>query len=425
MNSLRMLTGFYRNRKRVLSTGDTRPEVACHLAWQVERARLVGRSAAREGRSFRCTRNSGRNATTGRVLVLLVCLFALSASADSWPTFHGDFSLSGHSASKIPQKPKLLWRYQAEQAITTTPVANDQYIYVTTEMGNVHALSYNGKHGMARFKGKAPMPIILHTVVAAYLDGTVKAIDGLSGRMRWTQSLDGPIKSTPVVHRDKNPVPTLVILSQSSGALSAFDLLTGKPRWQQAGPERADGHLALSDNTLVFGSCAAAIHTVPVAGGQAVSSIPLGEGAEIAGGVATYMGRAYTGNRGGSIVAADLSSRTNLWINDEWTGELFTTPALDGKHLVVVNGYGSIACLDLATGKRLWLNEAEAVDAKSIVITGDSVVASMDGTLVILSLSDGKERWRFEISDEITSPAIVNGLILVGTDEGQVLAFGE
>jgi outer membrane protein assembly factor BamB len=263
------------------------------------------------------------------------------------------------------------------------------------------------------------------SVVAAYVDGTVRNFNGQDGSLRWTRKIGAPIRSTPVVYRQKGPDATLIVMSQPSGNLHAFDLLTGKDRWQRSGPERADGHLALSRDTLAFGSCAAAIHALPATGDKAVSSISLGEGAEVAGGVALYEGRAYTGNRGGSIVAVDLSSRTNLWVNNEWTGELFTTPAVDGKHLVVANGYGSIVCLDIETGDTRWTHEAEATDARSPVIAGDAVIASIDGTLVIMNLSDGKERWRYEISDEITSPAIVNGMILVGTDEGQVLAFGE
>ena len=71
------------------------------------------------------------------------------------------------------------------------------------------------------------------------------------------------------------------------------------------------------------------------------------------------------------------------------------------------------------------VNEFGDIGIDADIIAGDAVIASIDGTLVIMNLSDGKERWRYEISDEITSPAIVNGMILVGTDEGQVLAFGE
>ncbi len=383
--------------------------------------------------------------------LIVLGLSTLAAFADTWPTFHGDFSLSGYSKADVPTKPKLRWLYDAQSPVHAAPVADAYRLYVAMEKGDIHALNFKGKYlwsyahsnETGSIRMAAPVtaysftPLRIRTiegecreireqsVIAAYVDGTIRAFDGMAGDPRWSQKIEGPIKSTPLVYRTTGPDATVIVMNQPSGSLHAFDLLTGAARWQQDGPERADGHLALSRDTLAFGSCAAALHTLPADGNTPFTSISLGEGAEVAGGVVLHDGHVYSGNRGGSIVAADLSAGSNVWINTDWSGELFTTPAVDGKHLVAVNGYGSVVCLDLATGKRLWINEAEATDAKAPVIAGNSVVASIDGTLVILGLSDGKERWRYEISDEITSPSIIEGMILVGTDEGQVLAFGE
>jgi eukaryotic-like serine/threonine-protein kinase len=41
-----------------------------------------------------------------------------------------------------------------------------------------------------------------------------------------------------------------------------------------------------------------------------------------------------------------------------------------------------------------------------------------------VSLSYGKEIWSYEIGSAITgSPAIVNGLVIIGADDGTVYAF--
>jgi outer membrane protein assembly factor BamB len=42
----------------------------------------------------------------------------------------------------------------------------------------------------------------------------------------------------------------------------------------------------------------------------------------------------------------------------------------------------------------------------------------------MLSLADGKEIWNYEIGQGITSsPAVVNGKIVIGSDDGNVYAF--
>jgi outer membrane protein assembly factor BamB len=48
----------------------------------------------------------------------------------------------------------------------------------------------------------------------------------------------------------------------------------------------------------------------------------------------------------------------------------------------------------------------------------------MDGKLYILSLKDGKEITSYEIGEPISStPAIINGRILVGCEDGSVYSF--
>jgi eukaryotic-like serine/threonine-protein kinase len=43
-----------------------------------------------------------------------------------------------------------------------------------------------------------------------------------------------------------------------------------------------------------------------------------------------------------------------------------------------------------------------------------------------VSLKDGKELWNFEIGQPVTSsPAVVEGIVVVGSEDGSVYAFGE
>jgi len=53
------------------------------------------------------------------------------------------------------------------------------------------------------------------------------------------------------------------------------------------------------------------------------------------------------------------------------------------------------------------------------------VVGSEDGRLYLVKLADGTEVWNYEVGQAITSsPAVVNGRVVVGADDGVVYCFG-
>jgi len=63
----------------------------------------------------------------------------------------------------------------------------------------------------------------------------------------------------------------------------------------------------------------------------------------------------------------------------------------------------------------------------SPVICGEKVItASLDGWLYILDIKSGSLVWSFEIGGSIIScPAISNDKIVIGSDDGNIYAFGD
>ncbi|MBM3290016.1 MAG: Pyrrolo-quinoline quinone, partial [Candidatus Hydrogenedentes bacterium] len=80
-------------------------------------------------------------------------------------------------------------------------------------------------------------------------------------------------------------------------------------------------------------------------------------------------------------------------------------------------------CLDRASGVTRWRIALKGVPT-SPAIASDKVFVGVDGELVVLRLDTGGEVWRFEVSDSIAAPSIVNGMIVVGSEDGTVVAFG-
>ena len=53
------------------------------------------------------------------------------------------------------------------------------------------------------------------------------------------------------------------------------------------------------------------------------------------------------------------------------------------------------------------------------------VFGSGDGRLYLVSLAAGKKLWSYDLGKELTaSPAVAEGLVVIGCEDGVVYAFG-
>jgi outer membrane protein assembly factor BamB len=54
------------------------------------------------------------------------------------------------------------------------------------------------------------------------------------------------------------------------------------------------------------------------------------------------------------------------------------------------------------------------------------IFGSDDGFVYLVSLADGKKVWSYEIGQAInSSPAVVEGRFVIGSDDGSVYCFGK
>jgi len=132
---------------------------------------------------------------------------------------------------------------------------------------------------------------------------------------------------------------------------------------------------------------------------------------------------AFSGCRSGKLLCANVRTGKIVWSNPAAQAEIFTTPAVNAQWVVAASDDGQVFGVDRATGQTRWMVKPGA-KPKSPVLSGDKILLSAPGTLYMLSLSDGRTLWSAEAGDEISSPAVAFGLVLVGGDDGAVTAFG-
>jgi len=261
-------------------------------------------------------------------------------------------------------------------------------------------------------------------LVVASVDGNVYGISPRDGAQRWAYASGERIQGTPNYAGRRDERGRILVITQDQGAVHALGVDDGRKLWASEPKERTDGHMAVADGYAVFGNCASALVAVNVASGADAAMVSVGEGCEMAGGLAVLDGRVYGGNRSGSFSRIDLEPASVGWLNEDGDGSVHTTPAVAKEIAVFSGGDGVIYGIDPETGKSRWSFDSGGMDPLSPVIAGDGVVAVVDGTLYGLSLKGGTLLWKLPLSDEITSPSIINGMVVVATDDGYVAAYG-
>lgn len=369
----------------------------------------------------------------------LVIALAGPAVGGDWSTFHGDPALTGCVETRLPTRPVRLWRFNAGAAVTRTPVTSGDTIVVVSDASEVIALDLHGakrwstKIGIGKgADGKpvfrefqAPPAIVEGAVLLGSSDGVFYAFDLRTGAVKWTNSAGTGVSGSAVGFKAADGVWRVAVISQPDGVLHAFDLATGKRAWLSEPTARCDGCPSFSSGRVVFGSCAAALHVIDATDGRLIRTIERGSDSQVAGGVALSGDRAYAGTRAGGLACVDLRAGGICWTNLDFSGELFTTPAVCSDRVVMAADDGKVRGMRRSDGKTEWSADIGTGPATSPVIAGDKVVASGGGYLFLLGLSDGKRLWSVAVSDATSGPAIVGRMIVIGGDDGMVSAFGE
>lgn len=359
--------------------------------------------------------------------------------AKTWPTYHGGADLCGYSDLQLPDKLDVLWQYVAEGDIRQAVVGDVQNIYLASADGLVVSLDFSGKERwkktIARASAEgaapaaerinAPLSVFRSTILVGSQSGRVYALNALDGETKWTFDVGGEVLGAVNVYEPSDPgAPALAYaIEREHGVLHAVRLDNGAKVWQTDPIARTDGSMAVANGLVAYGSCDFALHAYGAPQGTRGQVIALCSDCQVASGPALVGDEIYSGSRSGHFYRADAKTGTIVWTNQDCVKEIFTTPALAKDVVVFGSEDGNVYCLDRATGKLRWKFDAGGLPTSPIVAK-DKVLFGTDGKLIMLALETGADIWRYEVSDGIASPSIINGTVVVGSEDGTVIVFG-
>jgi outer membrane protein assembly factor BamB len=362
-----------------------------------------------------------------------------SATAEDWPGFRRDPTLNGVAlAAKIPSEPKLLWEVATADGVSSTPVIVGEHVYVGTISGDLLCLKLENGQEVWKYQSlpnakpnelapafAAPIAASDKLVFAGDQEGTLHAIDRLTGKQVWTIEDGGEFVGGPNLYKDR------VIFGSHRGKLTCVDQATGKTvHWvfDTEGPINGTPTIA-GQYTFATNCQAPFLKVVDIETGKEAKSIPI-EGRLIAS-AAFRDDILYFGTEIGAVYALDWQKAELTWTyaNPDREQQIDSSPAVTDNLVVIGHGDKNLHAINRQTGQSQWMVPTRAKVDCSPVIAGDKVIfGSNDKQLYLVQLSDGQVLWKHNAGQPIRGSAAVSGdRFVIGTDGsgGKVLCFGK
>ncbi len=344
----------------------------------------------------------------------------------SWTQFRGDANLTGVSSSTMPAAPKLIWTYEAGEAIESSAAIADGVVYVGAASGDLSAVDF--QTGKLRWKyqttkdgiGESSPAVANGTVYIGDLAGTFHAVNAQNGSKKWTFKTNGEIKSSPVIVGDR------VLIGSYDGNLYCLNAASGALIWKLKTDGPVHATPSIVDGVAYVAGCDSIFHAIRVANGSEVFRVPLP--GQVGSSPAITGQSAFFGLYENEVVTVSLQRRRVGWHyqHPQRQFPFYSSPAVaDGK--VVIGGRDKLVhCLNATTGKALWTFATKArVESSPAIAQGRVYVGSNDGRFYVLDLAKGEKLWEFNAGGAISaSPALALGRVIIGSQDGKLFCFG-
>jgi outer membrane protein assembly factor BamB len=256
-------------------------------------------------------------------------------------------------------------------------------------------------------------------------DGRLYAF-GAGGARLWKQWVGGRVRSSPAVANG------LVYVGSDSGRVQARRVKNGSLVWSHRFSKGVTSSPLIAEGRVYVGSRDGTFMALNAWNGHVVwrqHVWSVWDGAAYRGGVV------YVGSDQSRVWALDADTGARRWVRG-LRGRVRGTPAVTDTRVFVGTDAGRLYALSRRSGRVLWsaavvqpgngyVRCAPAVTHGVVVVSVGLTTTPMDGKLRAYGVRNGGLRWTGEMGDYATSsPAVVNGMLVVGSFDHRLYAFG-
>ncbi|NYZ79344.1 PQQ-binding-like beta-propeller repeat protein [Candidatus Micrarchaeota archaeon] len=364
-----------------------------------------------------------------------------------WPMFLRTIDHSTSIVSAYPKSNYVWLTYLVSPVGATTGVHSTPVLY----NGKIIATSENGIYAFDENNGTRLwfLPICSDSTPLLYngrifvgsLNSSFYSLDEM-GNVVWNATLDGSVISSPIAHNGK------VFMGTANGSLVSFDVESGFKSWSFSTPGNiTSSPIFYNGNIIIFSndtSNMGHLYALDEYSGALMWSYNQGLSQPID--IFTHPSPIVSNDviyysdewKIHALITTTLSELNGWPVNQ--VGLSFTSsPALDNNMLYIgcsnVSNLKKGVCIINTTSSQPLLSLVLADLGSSVystpLVVNDSVItATYDGTLRVVNKSallsgTVQPLWSYTATKPIySSPAVVNGRIYVGADDGNIYSFG-
>jgi outer membrane protein assembly factor BamB len=393
---------------------------------------------------------------------ITIACFPVSSSSfgDNWTMFRYDSAHTGTTTSIGPKQVVKLWTYEEGHFdgsfIGSSAAIVEGVVYVganeqsyATECGNIYAFDANTGTKIWNYSTNRAIyssPAVSGGVLFIGIDDSVCAFNASTGLRIWNYPTGGVVISSP------NVVNGAVYVGSSDSNVYALNASTGNIIWNftSTGPSEpaAENGItgafasspAVANEVVYIGSSDGNVYALSAATGAKIwnyttSKQPLYSfGNQIYSSPTVSDGIVYVGSVGGNIYALNASTGAKIWNYCTNPDRLYgggyyhgvtASPAIANGIVYVGSVDGNIYALNLSSGKQIWAEKFFRI-LSSVSVSDDVIYVGIANNVTALNATTGSQIWVFPTQNQInSSPTISEGVIYIGSQDGNFYALGE
>ena len=371
-------------------------------------------------------------------------------SGHSWNMYQGGPSLSGsREVSQLTittDDAEIVWTYQAEGAISSSPAVTEESVYVSTDDRRIVALDRGTGLLLWEYPAEAPTdssPAVAGDLLyVALREGKFVALDRFTGAEIWHFQSEEPFFSSPTIHNG------IAYIGSGDKNFYAFDAITGDQIWRYNAGSRIVNAGVVNEKVVAFTTQDNVVHILDALSGDLRLDYPIGS---------SYSAPAMDGkllfvtDLDGMVRAIDWTKiqypmektarrfrmTMFLWGFEDtppvmkgfvWkrrTKEVFqNTPTVGNGMIYVPSLDGSVYKLSASTGKPQWVYEAEGTISESVSVIGNTMLlGDSTGKVHGVDIESGEKVWGIQLDGHVSSTPVVSGdTLFVATQNGSIYA---
>ena len=347
---------------------------------------------------------------------------------DWWPKFHHDANQIGFSTSTAPETDNVLWSYQTDNFITSSPAINEGKVYVGSWDKKLYCFDMMNGEELWNFttNGKITSSPGVNDgkVYFGSQDSIFYCLDAEDGDQIWKFDTDFMIESSPIIIENK------VLFGNSGGLLYCLNADDGSFIWSYSTGNVILSSPAINNDKIYFGSLSGIFYCLDLSNGDLVWSNTTAGGIESS--PTLNDGKVYFGSNDNYVYCLDADDGSFIW-NYNTDGEVHSSPAIAYGNVYIGSSSQGLFCLNAETGDLVWEYLISGGIWSPPSVADGKVYYGTDpccGAPAYIQCNDafiGERIWKHNTGGFNTmksSPAIAAGKVFVGTDSGIVFAFG-